>query len=246
MMKILKARSPTQIHFRLGRDERIFFFLKALNKQTKLFEQMSSRKNIKSDPFAANRSVCCNIRFHGPVVDWLAHSESSLRKSGCWSKSNSGLHSSLHDNVQYHGQVPLDGSHRKGQVYTMLAILLVLEEAPWSGLDSVRATVGATPHISRGLGRSAGTVVEAAVADMVVVDIVGTVVDVDVVDMVVVEGVVEDNVAEDVVEDMWLMMLMIWWLRLLIIWWWSSIGSGCDGSNLLIGWIMLLRSLLDK
>jgi len=25
MMKILKARSPTQIHFRLGRDERIFF-----------------------------------------------------------------------------------------------------------------------------------------------------------------------------------------------------------------------------
>jgi len=25
MMKILKARSPTQIRFRLGRDERIFF-----------------------------------------------------------------------------------------------------------------------------------------------------------------------------------------------------------------------------
>ena len=141
MMKIPNARSPSQIRFRLGRDERIFW--KALNKQMKLFEQMSSRKNITSDPIVANRSVCCNIRFHGPVVDWLARSESSLRKSGCWSESNSGLHSSLHDNVQYHGQVPLDGSHRKGQVYTLLAILLVLEEAPWSGLDSVRAT----PHI---------------------------------------------------------------------------------------------------
>jgi len=59
---------------------------------------MSSRKNIRNDPIAANRSVCCNIRFHGAVVDWLARSESSLRKSGCWSESNSGLHSSLHDN----------------------------------------------------------------------------------------------------------------------------------------------------
>ena len=167
---------------------------------------MSSRKNIKSDPIAANRSVCYDTRFHGPVVDWLAHSESSLRKSGCWSESNSGLHSSLHDNVQYHGQVPLDGSHRKGQVYTMLAILLVPREAPWSGLDSVRAIVGATPHILRGLGQFAEIVAEAAVADMIVVDNVGTVVDVevvdvDVVDMVVVEGMVEDNVVEDVVED---------------------------------------------
>jgi len=134
-------------------------------------------------------------------VDWLAHSESSLRKSGWWSESNSGPHSSLYDNVQYHGQVPLDGSHRKGQVYTLPAILLVLEEAPWSGVDSVRATVGATPRISRGLGQFAGTVVEAVVAYIVVVDNVGTVVDVDVVDMVVVEGMVEDNVAEDVVED---------------------------------------------
>jgi len=170
---------------------------------------MSSRKNIKSDPIAANRSVCCNIRFQGPVVDWLAHSESSLRKSGCWSESNSGPHSSLHDNVQYHGQVPLDGSHRKGQVYTMLAIVLVPEEASWSGPDSFRATVEVNPHISWGLGQFAGTVVEVVVADMVVVDNVGTVVDVDVVDMVVVdvvdmvvvEGMVEDNVAEDVVED---------------------------------------------
>ena len=154
---------------------------------------MSSRKNIKSDPFAANRSVCCNIRFHGPVVDWLAHSEPSLRKSGCWSESNSGPHSSLHDNVQYHGQVPLDGSHRKGQVYTMLAIVLVPEEAPWSGPDSFRATVGVNPHISWGLGQFDGTVV----VDMVVVDNVGTVVDVEVVDMVL-GDVVEDIVADDV------------------------------------------------
>jgi len=142
-------------------------------------------------------------------VDWLAHLESSIRKSGGWFGSNSELLSSLHYNVQCHGQVPLDGSHRKGQVYTMLAILLVLEEAPWSGPDSVRATVGANLHIFRGLGQFAGTVVEVVVADMVVVDNVGTVVDVDVVDMVVVdvvdmvvvEGMVEDNVAEDVVED---------------------------------------------
>jgi len=53
--------------------------------------------------------------------------------------------------------------------------------------------MGATPHIWRGLGQFAGTVVEAAVADMVVVDNVGTVVDVDVVDMVVVEGMVEEG-----------------------------------------------------
>ena len=43
--------------------------------------------------------------------------------------------------------------------------------------------MGVDPHISRGLGKFAGTVVEAAVADMVVV------------------GVVEDIVAEDAVED---------------------------------------------
>ena len=64
----------------------------------------------------------------------------------------------------------------------MLAILLVPEEAPWSGLDSVRATVEVDPHISWGSGQFAGTVVE-VVADMVVV------------------GIVEDIVAEDVVED---------------------------------------------
>jgi len=34
---------------------------------------------------------------------------------------------------------------------------------------------------------------------------------------------------------------MIWLLRMLIIWWLSSIGSGSDGGNVLIGWIMLLR-----
>jgi len=114
-------------------------------------------------------------------VDGLAHLESSLRQSGGWSESNSGLLSSLHDNVQYHGRVPLDGSYRKGQVYTMLAILLVPEEAPWSGLDSVRATVEVDPHISWGSGQFVGTVVEAAVADTVVVDIVEGIVAEDVV-----------------------------------------------------------------
>ena len=141
---------------------------------------MSSRRNIKSDPIAINHSVCCNMRCHGPVVDWPAHLELSLRKSGGWSGSNSGLHSSLHDNVQYHGQVPLDGSHRTGQVYTMLAILLVPEEAPWSELDSFWATMEADPHISWGSGQFVGVVVEVAVADMVVV-----------------EGIVAEDIAAD-------------------------------------------------
>jgi len=153
MMKILKAKSTTQVRFRLGRDERNI--LKSSKQQTNaLFEQMSSRRNIKSDPIVANHSMCCNIRYHDPIMDWLAYLESSLRKSSGWSGSNSGLHSSLHYNVQYHGQVPLDGSHRKGQVYTMLAILLVPEEAPWSGPDSFRATVEANPHISRELDQT--------------------------------------------------------------------------------------------
>ena len=95
----------------------------------------------------------------------------------------------MHDNVQYHGQVPLDGSHRKGQVYTMLAILLVPEEAPWSEPDSFRAIVEVDSHISRGLGQFAGTVVEVVVADMVVVEDIA-----DEVEDVVVE--VEDVVVE--------------------------------------------------
>ena len=49
----------------------------------------------------------------------------------------------------------------------MLAILLVPEEAPWSEPDSFRAAVELDPHISRGLGQFAGTVVEAAAADIV-------------------------------------------------------------------------------
>ena len=103
-------------------------------------------------------------------MDWLAHLESSLRKSGGRSGSNSGLLSSLHYNVQYHGQVPLDGSHRKGQVDTMMTILLVPEEAPWSGPDSFRATVEADPHISRGLGQFAGTVVVADIVEDIAVE----------------------------------------------------------------------------
>ena len=111
-----------------------------------------AEEDINIDPIAANSSLCCNLRYHDLAVNWLAHLESSLRKSGGWSGPNSELHSSLHYNLQYHGQVPLDGRYRKGQVYTMLAILLVPEEAPWSGLDSFRATVEAKPHISRELG----------------------------------------------------------------------------------------------
>jgi len=48
MMKIHEAKSLTQVHFCLGRDKRIFEKYKT-GKQT-LFEQLSSRRNIKSDP----------------------------------------------------------------------------------------------------------------------------------------------------------------------------------------------------
>jgi len=170
MMKILKARGPTQIRFRLGRDERIFFEKHWINKRNYLNRWVVER-TLKATQLRLNAPCVATL-----VVDWLAHSESSLRKSGCWSESNSGPHSSLYDNVQYHGQVPLDGSHRKSQVYTLPAILLVLEEAPWSGLDFVWATVGVNPHISRGWGQFVGIVFEFVVADMVVVDNVGTVV----------------------------------------------------------------------
>jgi len=56
-----EAKSPTQVRFRLGWDERIF--LKSNKQQTKaLFEQLSSRSNIKSDPIAAIHSMCRNTR----------------------------------------------------------------------------------------------------------------------------------------------------------------------------------------
>jgi len=60
MMTIPKAKSPTPVHFRLGRDKRIFEKCKT-SKQT-LFEQLSSRRNIKNDTIAAIHSICRNIR----------------------------------------------------------------------------------------------------------------------------------------------------------------------------------------
>jgi len=54
MTTIHKAKSPTQVHFRLKRDKRVFKKYKT-SKQT-LFEQLGSRRNIKSDPIAATRS----------------------------------------------------------------------------------------------------------------------------------------------------------------------------------------------
>jgi len=60
MTTIHKAKSPTQVHFRLGRDKRIF---KKCNtsKQT-LFEQLSSRRDINSDTIAVIHFICCNTR----------------------------------------------------------------------------------------------------------------------------------------------------------------------------------------
>jgi len=56
MIPIHKAKIPTQVHFRLRRDKRIFKKYKT-RKQT-LFEQLSSKRNINSDPSAANQSMC--------------------------------------------------------------------------------------------------------------------------------------------------------------------------------------------
>jgi hypothetical protein len=64
--KTHEAKSPKQVHFRLGRDERMF--LKSEKQQT-LFEQISSRRNIKNDPIAAIHSMCHNIRQYNLAVD---------------------------------------------------------------------------------------------------------------------------------------------------------------------------------
>jgi len=56
-IKILETKSPTQVHFRLGRDGRIFLKSRKQTKQA-LFEQLSSRKNIKSDPSATKQTMC--------------------------------------------------------------------------------------------------------------------------------------------------------------------------------------------
>jgi len=58
MMKIRKAKSPKQVHFRLGWDERIFFLNNIKQQTNTLFEQMRSRRNINDDPIAANQSMC--------------------------------------------------------------------------------------------------------------------------------------------------------------------------------------------
>jgi len=61
MMKIHEAKSPTQVHICLGRVERIF--LKSSKQQNNtLFEKISSRRYIKSDPIAAINSMCHNAR----------------------------------------------------------------------------------------------------------------------------------------------------------------------------------------
>jgi len=61
MMKTHEAKSPTQVHIRIGRDERIF--LKSSKQQNNaLFKQISSRMYIKSDPIAAINSMCHNAR----------------------------------------------------------------------------------------------------------------------------------------------------------------------------------------
>jgi len=75
MTTIHKAKKPKQIHFRYGWDERIFF-RKTRKQQTNiLFEQESSRRNINSDPSAANIQHV-DIKYHDSVV---LHHVDSLR-----------------------------------------------------------------------------------------------------------------------------------------------------------------------
>ena len=49
--------------------------------------------------------------------------------------------------------MPLDEEHKTGQVYTMLVIYLVPEEAPWLEPNSCWAMMGANLHISLGFGQ---------------------------------------------------------------------------------------------
>jgi hypothetical protein len=110
MMKMLKAKSPTPVHFRLGQNERVF--LKSSKQQTNaLFEQISSRRNIKNDP-----NVACKSEFN-------------LRRAIYWLQSASGLQSSKRDSAQCHGRVLLDERHRRGQVDTQPATRRALGEA---------------------------------------------------------------------------------------------------------------------
>jgi len=99
MMEKHEAKNSTRVHFRLGRDERIFFFLKHMKQQTNaLFELTSSRENIKSNPIVAKRS------------------DSSLgRSKGCL-QLNLELHSSKRNSTQHRDQVPLDESHMRDRL----------------------------------------------------------------------------------------------------------------------------------
>lgn len=78
MMTILKAKSPTPVHFHLGRDERIF--LKSEKQQTNIIWTKSSGRNINGGPITANHSMCHNTREYNPVVDYLARLNSTFKK----------------------------------------------------------------------------------------------------------------------------------------------------------------------
>jgi len=60
----------------------------------------------------------------------LAYPDSNLQKIIGRLRSTFEPFSSEQSNGQYHDQVPLDGKHKRGQPYTLLAIFSALEEAP--------------------------------------------------------------------------------------------------------------------
>jgi len=85
----------------------------------------------------------------------FAYPDSDLRKIRDRLRSTFEPFSSEQSNAQYHDQVPLDEKHKRGQPYTLLAIFLALEEAPWFVPTSFRAALGADPYISWGLNQPA-------------------------------------------------------------------------------------------
>jgi len=111
----------------------------------------------------------------------FAYPNSDLRKIKGRLRSNFEPFSSEKNNAQYHDQVPLDGKPKWGQPYTLLAIFLSLEEAPWFVPTSFQAALGADPYISWGLDQpvfSEHDSVCRAVEEPVVEAVVCTVVDV--------------------------------------------------------------------
>ena len=113
MMKNTWSEKPytSSLSSRAGRKD---FFLERQTTNT-LNEQMSSRKNIDSDPIAATRS-----------------DSNSWKARRCY-RSVFGLQSSKRNSAQCHNLVPLDGRYRRSPPSQQF----LRYRRRWSGLDKV-------------------------------------------------------------------------------------------------------------